>query len=73
MIKPHHTQKMLAGRWQMSVRTLERWRHRDLGPKYMTLGGRICYRIEDIEAYERASLNDEMKLAPPRLGPRRVK
>lgn len=45
-------QKQLAKRWAMSHRTLERWRCRGTGPGYLKLGGKIAYRLVDIEAYE---------------------
>ncbi len=46
------TQIELARRWKISPRTLERWRWLKLGPPYLKLGGRVAYRLEDIEAYE---------------------
>ncbi|WP_043743558.1 helix-turn-helix transcriptional regulator [Paramagnetospirillum magneticum] len=45
-------QKQLAKRWGISHRTLESWRYRGIGLPYLKLGGRIVYRIGDIEAYE---------------------
>ena len=50
----HLNQRELAERWDISVRTLERWRWLLQGPPFLKLGGRIVYRIEDIEAYETA-------------------
>lgn len=46
-------QKELAKRWTISHRTLERWRWACEGPVYMKIGGRVVYRIADIEAFER--------------------
>ncbi|WP_245853250.1 helix-turn-helix transcriptional regulator [Maliponia aquimaris] len=46
------TQKELADRWTISHRTLERWRWAGEGPAYMKLGGRVVYRVSDIEAFE---------------------
>ena len=46
-------QKELADRWTISHRTLERWRWAGEGPAYMKIGGRVVYRIADIEAFER--------------------
>lgn len=43
----------LAARWKISHRTLERWRWAQEGPRYLKLGGRVVYRITDIEAFER--------------------
>ena len=48
----HINQRELATRWGMSERTLERWRCIGWGPCFIKLGGRIIYRVEDIEAYE---------------------
>jgi Helix-turn-helix domain len=42
----------LAERWRMSVRTLDRWRAAGEGPAWLALGGRILYRVTDVEAYE---------------------
>lgn len=52
----HFLQSELGRRWKISPRTLERWRTKRKGPRYLRLGGRIVYRLEDIEAYERNSL-----------------
>jgi hypothetical protein len=38
-------------------RTLERWRWAGEGPAYMKIGGRVVYRIADIEAFEREVIN----------------
>ena len=50
----HLSEKLLARRWGLSHRTLERWRHDAYGPAYLKVGGRVIYRIDDIEAYEAA-------------------
>jgi hypothetical protein len=52
----HINQVQLARRWSLSPRTLERWRWRDQGPVYLKVGGRVLYRLEDIEAFERGSV-----------------
>ena len=44
----------LAERWQISPRTLERWRWSGDGPRFLKVSGKVLYRIEDIEAYEAA-------------------
>jgi hypothetical protein len=44
----------LARRWRISPRTLERWRWLGEGPRYLKLGGRVLYRLADIEAYEQS-------------------
>ena len=48
----HLSQIELAARWNLSPRTLERWRFTGEGPQYVKLGGRVVYRLEDIEGYE---------------------
>ena len=48
----HLNQVELARRWSLSHRTLERWRWEGRGPRYLKIGGRIVYRLSDIEAYE---------------------
>jgi hypothetical protein len=45
-------QIQLARRWNISPRTLERWRWLNQGPPYLKLGGRVAYRLEDVEAFE---------------------
>ncbi|QLH40811.1 MAG: helix-turn-helix domain-containing protein [Defluviicoccus sp.] len=52
----HLNQKQLAERWGISPKTLERWRWLGQGPKFLKLGGRIVYRLEDIEAFEEQQL-----------------
>jgi hypothetical protein len=48
----HLNQVQLARRWALSPRTLERWRWLQEGPKYVKVGGRVLYRLADIEAFE---------------------
>ena len=52
----HLNQIELAARWNISPRTLERWRWTGEGPAFIKIGGRVVYRVEDIEAYEAAQL-----------------
>ena len=49
----HLNQIELADRWNISHRTLERWRWSGDGPDFVKIGGRVVYRLEDVEAYER--------------------
>jgi hypothetical protein len=48
----HFTQLELGRRWAISPRTLERWRWLRQGPSYLKIGGRVVYRLEDIEQFE---------------------
>jgi hypothetical protein len=50
----HLNQIDLSRRWKISPRTLERWRWLKVGPSWLKIGGRVAYRIEDIEAFEAA-------------------
>ena len=52
----------LAARWKISHRTLERWRWTQEGPRYLKIGGRVVYRVSDVEAFEREvqSFPDEL-------------
>ena len=52
----HFQQLELALRWNVSPRTLERWRWLGQGPRYLKVGGRVAYRLEDIEAFEAQQL-----------------
>lgn len=42
----------LSKRWKLAPKTLDRWRQRGVGPRFLKIGGRVIYRKEDIEAYE---------------------
>ena len=48
----HLNQIELAQRWRISPRTLERWRWLGQGPQYLKIGGRVIYRLEDVETFE---------------------
>jgi len=52
----HLDENALAKRWSMSARTLQRWRQSGQGPAFLKLGGRVLYRLVDIEAHEREHL-----------------
>jgi predicted site-specific integrase-resolvase len=54
----HLNQIDLADRWNISHRTLERWRWVGEGPQFVKLGGRVVYRLEDVEAFEAEQLRD---------------
>ncbi|MBF0589166.1 MAG: helix-turn-helix domain-containing protein [Magnetococcales bacterium] len=53
----HMNQIDLSRRWGISHRTLERWRSLGTGPAYIKIGGRVAYRLEDIERYEASNLH----------------
>lgn len=52
MTVKHLNQIELSRRWNISPRSLERWRWLGVGPRYLKIVGRVVYRLEDIEAFE---------------------
>jgi hypothetical protein len=50
-------QRGLAQRWLISPRTLEQWRWQGRGPQYLKIGGRVIYRLADVETFETANLH----------------
>ncbi len=64
MMTVHLTPKDLSARWHIATQTLDNWRWRGEGPRYLKIGGRVIYRLEDIEAYEAGQL----RLAEPEFG-----
>lgn len=61
----HLNQNELAERWNVSPRSLERWRWRGEGPKFLKLGGRVVYRLHDVEIYEAEQLRDSTAAPHP--------
>ena len=62
------TQTALAERWNMSPRTLEQWRWRGVGPRYLKIGHRVIYPIEFIETYEAERVHQNTTGPLPREG-----
>lgn len=52
----HLNQVQLSRRWNISPRTLERWRWLKAGPPYLKVGGRVLYRLEDVQTFEASHL-----------------
>jgi predicted heme/steroid binding protein len=52
--KRFFTPKELVERWEgrISVRTMANWRSQSNGPRYVKIGGRIMYKIEDVVSWE---------------------
>ncbi len=46
----------LAKRWSLNPLTPAQWRVRGVGPRYVKLGRKVRYRLEEIEEYERKHL-----------------
>jgi hypothetical protein len=51
----HLVTPQLARRWGLSERTLRNWRWRQFGPTSLKIGGRVVYRLADVEAFEASS------------------
>jgi predicted site-specific integrase-resolvase len=58
----------LSRRWSVSPRTLERWRWLGQGPRFLKIGGRVVYRLEDVEAYEAENMRASTAAAVPATG-----
>jgi hypothetical protein len=54
----HYTQLELSQRWNVSIRTLEAWRSQRRGVAWLKIGGRVAYRLADIEEFEKAQLQN---------------
>ena len=48
------TAKELAERWRVHVNSVERWRREGKPPDYISINGKILYKLADIEALESA-------------------
>ena len=68
----HINQVELSRRWRLSPRTLERWRFQGTGPQYLKVGGRIVYRLTDIEAFEAGRLQATTTTVPQPATPLRL-
>ncbi|MBP8295025.1 MAG: hypothetical protein KAX84_02885 [Burkholderiales bacterium] len=49
------TEQLLAVRWFCSRSRLQHWRTDGKGPRYLKIGGRILYRLTDVQNFETAS------------------
>ena len=61
----HLNQRELAERLNISPRTLERWRWLGEGPRFLKIGGRVVYRLQDVERYEAEQLRDSTTVRTP--------
>lgn len=52
LVAPRLTEAELARRWDLSPRTLQQWRLRGQGPRYLKLGTAVRYPLDWIEDYE---------------------
>ncbi|CAK0774758.1 putative site-specific integrase-resolvase [uncultured Gammaproteobacteria bacterium] len=61
----HLNQTELCRRWRLSPYTLERWRWLGQGPRFLKIGGKVLYRLEDIEAFEAEHLRQGTGITVP--------
>lgn len=59
----HLRQNQLAKRWGIAQQTLANWRWQKKGPPHLRIGGRILYRLEDIEQFEAEHLRGNTEAA----------
>lgn len=55
LTEPAFTETELALRWNISPKTLQRWRYEGVGPPYIKLSKAVRYPVDDIVAYEQAN------------------
>lgn len=48
--------QQLAERWGIHPRTIEGWRTRGVGPRFLKMNGRVVFREADIKDYENRCL-----------------
>ena len=65
MLDSRLTPVELAARWRISHRTLEYWRSTGDGPRFIKIGHRVLYRMEDVLAFEDRDLSE---IAPDKAG-----
>jgi len=58
---PVMTEKQLALRWKVSVKTLRRWRQVKVGPVWRKLFRHVRYHESDIQVFERQSAQNWMR------------
>ncbi len=54
----HLNQYQLSKRWGITQKTLENWRWKSRGPAFLKIGGRVMYRLQDIEQFEAENLHN---------------
>lgn len=66
------TETELAQRWNISIKTLQRWRSESRGPRYYKLSKAVRYALEDVVAYEdaqRQGADSPVAPSPPPIEP----
>ena len=55
---PVFNEVQLSSRWNLSPKTLQRWRSEGRGPKYLKLSKRVSYPLETVIDFETNALHD---------------
>lgn len=65
MQTPFLTPETLANRWNINPNTLSQWRWNGRGPKFLKIGRRVLYRLEDIECFEKQKVRQNTSYVNP--------
>jgi len=57
MPKLNLTERELAEMWNVSPKTLQRWRTEGRGPRYLKLSKKVVYPLEQIRTFESKALS----------------
>ena len=60
----YRTENEVAERYRNSPATLQRWRSVGIGPRYLKVGVRVLYRLDDLLAYEDECLRQTTSQVP---------
>lgn len=60
----YFTAHQLCKRWSLVPKTLEKWRYKGIGPKYVKVGGRILYPMQDVLSFESQGLYAKINNKP---------
>jgi hypothetical protein len=61
------TPRTLARRWSITPEALAQWRWNGRSPRYLKIGKRILYDLEEIEKYESNHVRDNTSQIDPLL------
>lgn len=56
------TPETLSERWNITQVTLSQWRVNGRGPRFLKLGRKVMYRIQDIEEFEEQNARSDTSL-----------
>jgi hypothetical protein len=59
-----HREGDVAARLNVDVRTVQAWRQRGVGPRFLKIGSAVRYRERDLEAYLEASARASTRSGP---------